>query len=402
MKNAMSRAEFVALMAMMFATIAFSIDAMLPALPEIGAELSPGDLNRAQLILTSFVIGMGIGTFFTGPLSDTFGRKPVVLAGAALYIAGSMLAWIAPTLELVLLARALQGLGAAGPRIVGMAIIRDLYEGREMARLMSFVMLVFSLVPAIAPALGAVIIDFVGWRGIFPAFMLFALINTAWLMLRQPETLPRAQRRPFRVDPMLSAMREMFANPMVCLTIAVLTFNFAALFAMLSSVQQIFDITFGRGDSFPIWFGLVAIIAASASILNAALVVRIGMRRMISFALSAELIICVVVIVMELIGLSGLPRFALFVFWQTSMFFMVGLTLGNLNAMAMEPLGHIAGLAASMMSGVATVAAMVFAIPVGLAFDGTPLPLAIGILAMIAASQALMIWLRRIEARHLV
>ncbi len=401
MKTPMSRAEFVALMAMMFATIAFSIDAMLPALPQIGTELSPDNLNRAQLILTSFVVGMGIGTFFTGPLSDTFGRKPVVLAGATLYIAASALAWAAPTLELVLLARALQGLGAAGPRIVGMAIIRDLYEGREMARLMSFVMLVFSLVPAIAPLLGAVVIGWVGWRGIFLSFILFALINTTWLMLRQPETLPRAERRPFRLKPMLEAIREMFSNKMVCIAIAVMTFSFAALFAMLSSVQQVFDITFGRGDSFPLWFGGIAIVSASASVVNAMLVVRLGMRRMIGFALTAELIICVLVIALEAIGLPEMLRFALFVFWQTSMFFMVGLTLGNLNAMAMEPLGHIAGLAASMMSGVATVVAMVFAIPIGLAFDGTPQPLAIGILALIAAGLALMVWLKRIEARQL-
>ena len=401
MKSQMSRAEFVAMMAMMFATIAFSIDAMLPALPEIGAELSPDDLNKAQLILTSFVIGMGVGTFFTGPLSDTFGRRPVVMAGAALYVAAAALAWMAPTLELVLLARALQGLGAAGPRIVGIAVIRDLYEGREMARLMSFVMLVFSLVPAIAPALGAVIIAAFGWRGIFAAFIVFALLNTGWFLSRQPETLPASERRPFRIAPMLAALGEMFSNPMVRVAIAVQTLIFAALFAMLSSVQPIFDITFGRSDSFPLWFGGVAIVSASASVINAALVVRLGMRRMVSIALVMQIVISGMVIGLELIGLPGGLRFAMFVLWQTSLFFMVGLTLGNLNAMAMEPLGHIAGLAASMMAGVATVAAMAFAIPIGLAFDGTPLPLAFGILAMVAVAQALMVWLKRIEARQM-
>ena len=402
MKNPMSRAEFVALMAMMFATIAFSIDAMLPALPQIGTELSPDNLNRAQLILTSFVVGMGIGTFFTGPLSDTFGRKPVVVAGAALYIAGSALALVAPTLEMVLLARALQGLGAAGPRIVVMAIIRDQYSGREMARLMSFVMLVFSVVPAIAPALGAVVISVVGWRGIFLSFILFALINTTWLMIRQPETLPPSERRPFRLSPMLTAIREIFSNRMVCIAIAVMTLNFAALFAMLSSVQQVFDITFGRGDSFPLWFGGVAIIASSASVINAMLVVRLGMRRMVSAAMAAQLIICVLVIALEASSPPETVRFAFFVFWQTSIFFMVGMTLGNLNAMAMEPLGHIAGMAASMLSGVSTVLAMVFAIPIGLAFDGTPQPLATGILTLIAVGLGLMIWLKRIEARQMV
>jgi len=401
MKKPMSRTEFVVLMAMMIATVAFSIDAMLPALPQIGAELSPGNLNRAQLVLTSFVVGMGFGTFFTGPLSDTFGRKPVVVAGVALYIAAALLAYLAPTLELMLLARALQGLGAAGPRIVVMAIVRDQFEGREMARLMSFVMIVFALVPALAPALGAVVINAAGWRSVFLIFILFTFVNTIWLMIRQPETLPREDRRPFRIEPMLMALKEIFSNPMVCLSIAVMTLNFAALFAMLSSVQQVFDITFGRGDSFPLWFGGVAVVAASASVINAVLVVRIGMRRMITTAMMAQLLICTLVIVLEVIGLPELMRFGLFVFWQTSIFFMVGLTLGNLNAMAMEPLGHIAGLAASMMSGISTVMAMMFAVPIGLAFDGTPLPLAVGTFALISMGLVLMGWLRRIEARQL-
>ncbi|WP_372833859.1 MFS transporter, partial [Puniceibacterium confluentis] len=150
----MSRVEFIALIAMLFATIAFSIDSMLPALPEIGAALSPGNLNRVQLVITSFVLGMGIGTFFTGPLSDTFGRKPVVLCGAILYIVASLVAARAQSLEVLLAARVVQGLGAAGPRVVALAIIRDLYQGRGMARIMSFVMIVFTLVPAIAPSMG--------------------------------------------------------------------------------------------------------------------------------------------------------------------------------------------------------------------------------------------------------
>ncbi|NVK58951.1 MAG: MFS transporter, partial [Rhodobacteraceae bacterium] len=163
------RPEFIAMLAMLFATIAFSIDAMLPALPEIGAELTPDDVNRAQLVVTSFVLGMGIGTFFTGPLSDTFGRKPVVLAGATLYVVMSLVAAQEDSLELLLVARLFQGLGAAGPRVVALAIVRDLHSGREMARIMSFVMMIFTIFPALAPSMGAVIIDLSSWRGIFIA-----------------------------------------------------------------------------------------------------------------------------------------------------------------------------------------------------------------------------------------
>ncbi|MEX0278810.1 MAG: MFS transporter, partial [Ruegeria sp.] len=194
MTNRMSKGEFIALIAMMFATIAFSIDAMLPALPEIGAQLSPDDTNKAQLILTSFVLGMGIGTFFTGPISDAVGRKPVIYGGAALYILASAIAWASSSLELVLAARILQGLGAAGPRVVAMAIIRDLYAGREMARIISIAMMIFTLVPAIAPMMGAGVIALVGWRGIFVCFILFAIIILIWMTLRLPESLAPENR----------------------------------------------------------------------------------------------------------------------------------------------------------------------------------------------------------------
>ncbi len=390
--------EFVAMMAMMFATIAFSIDAMLPALPQIGQELSPQDINRAQLILTFFVLGMGLGTFFTGPLSDSFGRKPVILAGAALYILAAALAWVAPTLELVLAARLLQGLGAAGPRVVTLAIIRDLYSGREMARLMSFVMMVFTLVPAIAPLLGALIIDVAGWRGVFLAFIAFSVLSVGWMALRLAEPLPRARRLPFRPAVLAAATRELFSIPAVRVSIAVQALCFAMLFGMLSSVQQIYDITFGRGDSFPLWFGAIAVVAGTSSLLNAALVMRLGMRFLVTATLAVQVAISAVMLGVFLADLPLDMAFYAFVFWQTTVFFQAGMTLGNINSLAMEPVGHIAGLAASVIGAVATVFGVALAIPVGMAFDGTPAPLAAAICLLALLAVMLMARLRRIEA----
>jgi DHA1 family bicyclomycin/chloramphenicol resistance-like MFS transporter len=395
----MSQAEFVAMMAMLFATVAFSIDGMLPALPEIATELSPGNANRAQLILTAFIVGMGLGTFVTGPLSDTLGRKPVILGGAALYVIGATLAWAAQSLELMLAARALQGLGAAGPRVVGMAVIRDLYEGRQMARLMSIVMVIFSLVPAIAPLLGAAIIAFSSWRGVFVAFVVFAAIGAAWSGVRLEETLPRDRRRPLRLKPMLAALREIVAHPMVRVAIMVQTLCFAMLFAMISSVQPIYDITFERADSFPLWFAGICIVSASAGVVNAALVVRLGMRFLVTAMLSAQVVISGAMLALSFASLPDSVWFGAFLFWQTALFFQAGMTLGNLNAMAMEPLGHIAGMAASVIGGLATIVAMMFAAPIGLAFDGTARPLAAGIFALAVVALGLMLWLRRIE-RH--
>ena len=219
----MSKGEFIALIAMMFATIAFSIDAMLPALPEIGAALSPHDINRAQLILTAFVFGMGIGTFFTGPLSDAFGRKPVILAGAVLYVVSAAVAWASSSLEMLLIARVTMGLGAAGPRVVAIAVVRDLYSGREMAKVMSIAMMIFTLVPAFAPMLGVGIIAVAGWRSLFIAFALFLIAVVIWTGLRLPETLAPENRRPMQLPLMIKAVREMFAHPTVRLSIFVQT-----------------------------------------------------------------------------------------------------------------------------------------------------------------------------------
>ncbi|ETX16487.1 multidrug MFS transporter [Roseivivax halodurans JCM 10272] len=394
----MRRGELVALIAMMFATIAFSIDAMLPALPEIAEALTPENVNAAQLILTVFVLGMGLGTFVTGPLSDAYGRKKVVLGGCALYITAAIVAAQAQSLEVLLAARLVQGLGAAGPRVVALAIIRDLVSGREMARIMSFVLVVFTLVPALAPSLGAVIIAFAGWRGIFGAFVLFSVISAVWLTVRLPETHPPEARRPLRFGALVEAAREMFGHPIVRLSILVQSLTLGIMFAMLSSVQQVYDMTFGRGDEFPLWFGAVAICAGAASFLNARIVVKLGMRRIITTILSLQVVASGVMILLSLISLPETAYFATFVIWQATVFFMIGLSVGNLNAIAMEPLGHIAGLAASLIGAISTVAAVILAVPVGLMFDGTPLPLACAIFVEAALAVTLMRGMRRIEA----
>lgn len=366
--------EFIALIAMNFAMVAFSIDSMLPALPEIADALTPDAPNRAQLVLTSFVFGMGVGTLFTGPLSDTFGRKKVIAAGAGLYLIGAFFAGRAETLEGMLAGRVIQGLGVAGPRIVAIAIVRDLYEGRPMARIMSYAMLVFTLVPAFAPLLGSFIIDAFGWRAVFYSFLLFCCLVIGWLMLRQPETLPVARRRPFHPKALVEATRDCFSERIFVLSTFLQILAFGMLFGCLSSVQQIFEISFGRGDSFVYWFALIALIAGSASVINAQLVIRLGMQRMITIGFGMQVCFSVMILAAALFGPVPFP---LYMIWTTSLFFMAGLVIGNLNALAMEPVGHIAGLAASVLGAVATVLGAMIAAPIGLAFDGTPIPLAV-------------------------
>lgn len=367
--------EFVALMAFLFATVAFSIDSMLPSLPQIAAELTPRDVNRAQLVLTAFMAGMGVGTLLAGPISDAIGRKPAMTIGFLIYGAAAVTAVFARSLEMLLLARFVQGLGAAGPRIVGLAMIRDLYQGREMARIQSFVNMLFILIPAVAPSLGQAIIAVTGWRGIFAAFLGFALVGALWLNLRQPETLPRARRIPLRPGPLAAAAREVLGDRDVLICTATLALGFGQMFALLSSAQQLFGETYGRGTQFPLWFAAMALLSAMGTVLNARLVMRLGMRRMASGAYAAQVASSGVMLVLLLTGL--LPRalaFPAFFLWAVGVFTMAGVTFGNLNGLALLRMGHVAGMAASLVSAVSTILMLLIAAPVGLLYDGTAVP----------------------------
>ena len=394
----LSQGEFVAMIAVLFATIAFSIDAMLPALPRIAAELTPEAVNQAQLVLSTFVLGMGVGTLIAGPLSDSIGRKRAIVGFVGLYILGAVAAALSTSMEMLLAARLLQGLGAAGPRIVSIALVRDLYEGRTMARIMSFVMMIFILIPAVAPSIGALIMSGFGWRGIFAAFVAFGIVGALWLGLRQAETLPPEARRPFRARPLWEAFSEVLSHRLVLLYIAVLTLGFAQMFALLSSIQQIYGETFGRAESFPLWFAATGLLSGGGTIVNATLVMRLGMRRLAVAAYGVQTVISGALLLVTLAGVlpPGLA-FPAFFAWSVSVFFMAGLTFGNLNALALQPLGHIAGMAASVVGALSTVGSVILAVPIGLAFDGTIVPLAAGTFVCSALALWLMRWSREAD-----
>jgi len=376
--KALHRSEFIALMAMLVATVAFSIDAMLPAFPDIAGDLSPDAPNRVQLIVTSFVLGMGIGTFFVGPLADSFGRKRVIHFASAVYVAGALLAWIAPTLELLLVARVIQGMGAAGPRLVTLAIVRDLYSGREMARILSFIFMIFTLVPAVAPTIGHLVIEASNWRTIFLCFVLFSVISCLWLGLRQPETLKPDQRRSLEFGAIWSATKEVFVPSATRISILVQTLYLGVLFATIQSVQPVFEISFDRGENFHLWFGGIALVGVTSSMLNARLVNRTGMRAILRVSFLVHFGIASALIALYPILRSEIAQFVLFLLFVQSSFYIAGLTMGNLNALALEPLGHIAGTASSIISAISTVGAIFIALPIGLAFNGTPIPWATG------------------------
>jgi MFS transporter, DHA1 family, multidrug resistance protein len=390
-----SQAAFVAMMAMLFATIALSIDAMLPALPAIAAELSPTDTNKALLIVSSFFLGMGLGTFVAGPVSDALGRKPVIFACAAIYAVATILCYFAPSLEMLLVARVVQGIGAAAPRVVGMAMVRDLYKGRDMARIVSFVMMIFMVVPALAPLLGQGILLFGNWRTIFAALLVFGVMASGWVLLAQPETLPTDARRPFRVGLLWQSAVEMSRHRIALLSTLCQGLGSACLLSTVSSQQGIFEQTFGLVDTFPLWFGFIALCAASGSLLNSRVVMRLGMRRVIVASYLGQLCLTVLILVLDATGLMPATLvFPAHVLWSISVFAMMGLTQGNLSAMAMEDLGHIAGFAASMITATSTVMASLLAVPVGLAFNGTQIPLMVGVAVFASLALALILTVR--------
>ena len=384
--------EFVAMLAVLFATVAFSIDAMLPALSEIAHELSPENQNRAQLVLMTFMAGMGVGTAMAGPISDAIGRKPAILIGSGIYVLASGAAIFADNLTLLLVLRFIQGMGASAPRIAGTALVRDLYAGREMARITSFVMMIFILIPAVAPALGEIIMDTAGtWRAVFASFIVFGLIGTTWIWLRQAETLPPDRRVPISRKRLLASAREILGNRQVMLCTLILTLGFGQMFALLSSSEQLFGQTYGRADSFTKWFAVMALLSGFGTVLNARYVMRFGMRRIARAAYAMQVGAASLALLLVASGaLHGDAAFYGFFIWAVSIFCMAGVTFGNLNALAMQHMPHLAGMTASMVAALSTLGAVLIAAPVGMAFRGTPTPLMLAALVCSALAWLLM------------
>lgn len=383
--------EFVALMALMISLVALSTDAMLPALPEIGQALGIQRDNDNQLIISLLFLGMAVGQMIYGPLSDSVGRKPAIYAGFGLFIIGCLLALFATSFPVLLIGRVLQGLGAAGPRIVTVALIRDQYEGRAMARVMSFVMAVFILVPVVAPLLGQTILIVAHWRAIFGVYLVLAFIASLWFALRQPETLAPSRRLPFSLARMALAVREIFGNRIALGYTVAAGLISGAFIGYLNSAQQLFQEQYGLGRLFPLYFAILALSIGSASFLNGRLVMRYGMRFL---SLSALLTLSGLSLIFWPMAyrLAGQPPlWALMAYFLLS-FFCIGLLFGNLNALAMEPLGHIAGMGAAVVGSLSTFISLLLGTLIGQSYNGTILPLVGGFAILSTAAVGVMRW----------
>jgi DHA1 family bicyclomycin/chloramphenicol resistance-like MFS transporter len=385
-------------MAMLVATVALSTDGILPALTMIANDMTPDDHNRAQFVLSFFVVGMAAGTFVMGPLSDSFGRKRVIYSGAVMYIFCALICATTDNFNLLLLARIGQGIGASAPRVVAQALIRDFYQGRDMARISSFVMIIFASVPALAPLLGSFVMLAFEWQAIFGLFILFVAISTTWMALRIDESMPAHKRIPFRVRTISAAVKEVLKYSVIVTSITGLIFVYCILFVAIFLVQPVFDQVYDRSASFPYWFALIAILSASSSVLNSQLVGRLGMRALINAAFRVQAALSIAMLLLWYIGvLQNTIGFAFFVIWIFSLFFMAGMTIGNLTALAMEPVGHIAGTAASVISALATIGSVIFAAILGQFFDGTLFVMIFGVAVFAVLGAIVVHRLKRFE-----
>lgn len=381
---------------MMISLVAMSIDAMIPALSQIGRELAVQRENSTQLVISLFIFGIATGQMVYGPLSDRTGRRPAVFAGFGLFMVGCLLSLMAVNFPMMLAGRVIQGFGLAGPRVVAMAIIRDQYEGRAMARVMSFIMAVFIVVPAIAPAMGQVILIFAGWRAIFGAFLFLALAVMTWFAMRQPETLPPRRRMRFSLQRAGEVLREIFAIRAALGYTVAAGLIFGAFQGYLNSAQQIFQIQYRRGDWSPLYYAVLALSVGGASLMNSRLVMRYGMRSLVRRS-SRNLGWISTLFLVVVFMLHGQPPLWTLMAYLIISFACLGLLFGNLNALAMKPLGHIAGSGAAMVGSFSILLAVPLGIVIGQAYNGTVLPLVAGF-ALLGAASAVVI--RRSETQN--
>lgn len=390
-KPALPLGEFVTLMALMIALVALAIDAMLPALPIIGEELGATHENDSQLIVSLLFLGMALGQLFFGPLSDSIGRKTALSAGLGLFVVGSMISLFAETFTLVLVGRFVQGLGVAGPRSVSLALIRDQYEGRAMARVMSFVMTIFILVPVIAPTLGQAILMVANWRAIFAVLAVMALMLFGWFALRQPETLLPAHRMPFSLQRIVLVSREVCTNRIAFGYTLVAGLVSGAFLGFLSSAAQIFQQQYDLGSWFPIYFAVLASAAGVASLMNANLVMRFGMRALIGRAMLSLAVTSVGFLGFAFLYAGSPPLWSTMAY-LLAIFFAIGILFGNLNSLAMEPLGHVAGIGSALVGSISTLISVPLGILIGHSYNGTILPLIGGFAVLGALSLLVMRW----------
>ncbi len=384
--------EFIALLAFTMALISLSIDNLLPAFVPIRQAFGVANANDLQLIVTVYMLGSGAMQIVYGSLSDAIGRRPALLIGLCVYAVGAAIGLFAQSFAVLLGGRLVQGMGAAAVQVLAMAIVRDRYSGREMAQVLSLVFMVFILVPVVAPAIGSVLIAFAGWRAVFASMLVMAAAVAVWFGLRMPETLHAEHRRAFRAADVMAAIRVTVGQRTSVGYGLATTLMMGCLMTYVSSSQQIFETeVYALGPKFPLAFGGIAAAMVVAFFVNSRLAGRYGLRRLshiclLLFAAAAVLAFLLVA------NANGRPPLPVFIGSLVVLQFLMCLTMPNFTAQAMEPLGAVAGTAASVLGLVTTLGGTGIGMLVGRGFDGTVLPLATTYLVCALLALAAVAW----------
>ncbi|WP_417686447.1 multidrug effflux MFS transporter [Roseibium sp.] len=365
-------AEFVIMIAALMALNALALDVMLPALPDIGAALNIENENDRQQVLVAYLIGFGAAQLFYGPISDCIGRRGILLGGLAVYSLASIGALMSDTLEHLLLARFIQGVGCAGTRVIAVSVVRDCFSGRQMGKVMSLVMMIFMAVPIIAPSVGQAILLMSNWHWIFSMLLVAGTVMLVWCWIRLPETLPREYRQRFDIQTILRAYAKTVTTRISFGYTLAITFVFGGLFSFITMSQQIFVDIFGLGVWFPLVFAGTAIAMSIASYTNSRLVEAVGMRRLSHIAC---LVFTACGITLYALAVAGIENLILFTLLSGSLMACFGFIGANFNSMAMEPLGDIAGTASSVIGFVTTLGGALLGYAMGQIFDGTTQPI---------------------------
>ncbi|SNB66568.1 MFS transporter, DHA1 family, bicyclomycin/chloramphenicol resistance protein [Arboricoccus pini] len=393
--------EFVILIAAMMGITSMAMDNLLPAFGPIQASFSVSNPNRLQLIVYAYMLGFGLTQLIYGSLSDVIGRRPALMMGMGVFLFGGVMALLAPNFEILILARVIQGMGAAAGRVLSIAIVRDRFEGREMAKVMSLTMMVFIIVPVFAPALGSLVLLMGSWHWIFVSTLMVGVAFAFWFYLRMPETLhPEYRASSLSLTRILAGVHLTLSSRVAVGYATAMALMMGGLMAYVGSSQQIFETeVYGLGGRFPLVFGLIAVAMSIAALLNSRLVGRLGTRRLSHGGLCGYVLVSLLQVIMALVY-KGHPPLLLFAVLVAGNQFLFSIVMPNFNSMAMQPLAAVAGTAASFMGCYTTLAGTLFGYLVGRAFDGTVLPLAFGLLAMGGSGLAIVLWTEKGRLFH--
>ena len=388
-----SQLEFIALMASLMSLVALSIDALLPALEQIGISIGIQESQNNQLLITMIFLGLGVGQLLFGPISDSFGRKPMIYMGFILFALASIICVMATSIEIMILGRILQGIGLSAPRTISIAMVRDTFSGDYMARIMSFIVVVFILVPIVAPAIGKIMLDLYGWRFIFYSQLIYGVFVMYWLWKRQPETLPVEKRIPFSIHLFIDGAKEFIKYRQAIIFTLISGLITGSFIVYLSASQQIFQQQYHLREEFPYIFAGLAITVGLATFLNGTFVLKYGMLKLVS----VFIVFFTLIPILYLFFFYGKPNpsiIILLLFFAVQ-FFSIGFLFGNLRALAMQPIGHIAGIGAAINGFVSTIMAVPIATYIGGFVTTSTLPLFVGFLVCGTLSILFLLFIKR-------